>query len=103
MATGQDDGVETHEAEFTVTVKHLRVFELRANVTGFMLGGLEDWPAHIQDVIYAAMERVVKKARIKSLDVIQSRCGRDDTTEPYHVIVTCCESKGGLIINGRRS
>jgi hypothetical protein len=99
MAAGQDDSVG--EAQFTVRVKHLRVFELRANVDGYLEGELKDWPPHIQDVIFEAMERVIRVSRVKSLKLLTSRCGRDVTTEPYHVIVTVCEEDQGMIINGR--
>lgn len=85
-----------------VRAKALRVFELRADVTGYLPGELKDWPANIQDQIYAAMERCIKKTRVKGLDVIQSRCGRDVSNEPYRVIVTCCETKGEIFIEHHR-
>jgi hypothetical protein len=48
------------------------------------------------------MERVIRKARLKGLDVIQSFCGRKEIDQHYHVVVTCCETKGEIeIIRGR--
>lgn len=74
--------------EVVVTRIRSRVFELRVDVTGYLPGELQDWPAHIQDAIYAAMERVIKITKVKKLHVLQSRCGRDVAEEPYHIVVT---------------
>jgi hypothetical protein len=104
MATGKDGSdLEIHEAEFKVRVKGLRVFELRADVTGYLEGELKDWPDHIQDVIFEAMERVIRISGVKSLKLIGSRCGRDVPEEPYYVIVQVCEEDRGLIINGSKT
>ena len=49
-------------------------------MTGYMEGELKDWPPHIQDAIYAAMERVIKKTRVKGLVMsghVIVHCGRD--------------------------
>lgn len=97
MATGQDDSVE-----YIVRAKALKVFDLRATVTGYVEGELKDWPPNIQDAIYAAMERVIKKTRVKGLDVIQSFCGREEADQRYHVTVICCETKGEVLIEHHR-
>ncbi len=62
--------------------------ELVVNVTGYLEGTFNDWPAFIQDTIYAAMQRFAKKNGLKDIYILQSRCGRDDISEPYHIVVT---------------
>jgi hypothetical protein len=95
MEPEQDDRI-------VVRAKALKIFDLRAEVTNYLPGELDDWPPNIQDQIYAAMERVIRKARLKGLDVIQSFCGRKEIDQHYHVVVTCCETKGEIeIIRGR--
>jgi hypothetical protein len=102
MEPEQDDSVGLGVAEFTVKAKALKIFELHADVTGYMEGQLQDWPPNIQDVIFAAMERVIKKTRVKGLDVIQSFCGRGEADQRYHVTVICCETKGEILIEHHR-
>ena len=75
-----------------------RVFELRVNTTGYLPGGLDDWPSHIQDQVYQAMERLLRRTNIKEVDIIRSYCGRDVPTEPYYVIVTVVHEPPTVIL-----
>jgi hypothetical protein len=75
-----------------------RVFELRVDVTGYLAGELKDWPAHIQDRVYAAMERLLKTTGFKTVKVWRSHCGRDLPTEPYYVIVTVVHEPEPVIL-----
>jgi len=68
-----------------------RVFEIKANVDGYLPGELQDWPANIQDVIYQAMEHALKKYKVHSWKVMQSRCGRDVDEEPYYIHIVLME------------
>jgi len=70
-----------------------RIFDLVANVTGYLPGELKDWPPQIQDQIYEAMERLMKRKRLKRVHIQASRCGRDLPDEPYHVVVTICDQE----------
>jgi len=83
--------------DITIKIPRGRVYELRADVTGYLPGGLKDWPPNIQDEIYAAMERLQTRTKIKAFDVIQAFCSRDDSAEPYYVIVTLVEHKPATI------
>lgn len=69
-----------------------RLFELKVNVSGYLPGELQDWPAYIQDRIYAAMEAAMKKYKVSNFEVMQSRCGRDVAEEPYYVHVVLIET-----------
>lgn len=66
--------------------------ELIVGVTGYMPGELKDWPANIQDEIYAALERyklaMRQKYQIPTLtyDVVRSQCDFD-IDEGFYVIV----------------
>jgi len=45
---GQDNQV--------VTTPKIRTWECVVNMTGYLEGGIKDWPSHIQDRIFAALE-----------------------------------------------
>ena len=47
-------------------------------ITRPLLGTLNDWPANIQDTIFAAMERLSQREQIP-LAVIMSRCDVDES------------------------
>jgi len=76
-----------------------RVFELRVNVTGYLPGTLDDWPAHIQDRIYESMENVLRQTGLKTVKIWRSYCGRDLPTEPYYVIVTLVYEPPTVVLN----
>lgn len=44
-----------------VPATHVKVAELIANVTHQLDGSIKDWPSNIQDGVYAALERIVKR------------------------------------------
>jgi hypothetical protein len=79
--------------DITIKIPRGRVYELRANVTGYLPGGLSDWPPNIQDEIYAAMQRLQTKTKIREFDVLQAFCTKDVDDEPYYVVVTVVEKK----------
>jgi hypothetical protein len=78
-----------------VRLRKTRVFECVVNVTGYLEGELKDWPANIQDGIYAAMENVLLKHDVKRVVVVSSRCGRDEPTDPWHLVVVIAETLTG--------
>lgn len=49
-------------------------------VSGWMEGEIQDWPANIQDVIYAALENVAHREKLP-LVVVHSRCDIDHDLE----------------------
>lgn len=66
--------------------------ELVVNVSGYMPGELKDWPANVQDTIYAALERYKLATRQKyqiptlTFDVVGSKCDFDED-EGFYVLV----------------
>ena len=42
----------------------IRTFEMTQYVTGFLEGGLQDWPAQIQDQIFMALERLSHRVEL---------------------------------------
>lgn len=67
----------------------IRTFELIVNVTGPLEGTLEDWPSHIQDRIYEAMERKAAEVQLP-LAVCGSMCGYD-VDEGHYIRVILSE------------
>jgi len=64
----------------------VKVAELTANVSAHLDGGIDDWPANIQDGIYTALERQANRSRA-SFEIVQAVCGHDVDTGYYvHVI-----------------
>lgn len=59
-----------------VTPKPIRTFDLAANVSGWLDGSIDDWPANIQDVLYAALERKAKKVELP-ICIVYSKCEED--------------------------
>ncbi len=59
-----------------VTKQQLRTFELVCNVSGYVEGELKDWPAQMQDAVYAALE--LKAAELElPLAIVHSYCDID--------------------------
>lgn len=54
----------------------IRTFTLMAEISAPMPGGLDDWPANIQDGIYAALEAKSKEVKLP-LAIIKSWCDSD--------------------------
>jgi hypothetical protein len=54
----------------------IRVFELTETVSGWLDGSLDDWPAQIQDPIFAALERKAQKVELP-LAIVYSECRID--------------------------
>lgn len=64
-----------------------RVFDLIANVDAKLEGSVLDWPRHIQDTIFKAMETAEKEHAVK-LEMVQCYCDHDVDTG-YFVRVVC--------------
>lgn len=54
----------------------VKTFELVVNVTHPLEGRLDDWPARIQDPIFAALERIAHQEQLP-LAIVFSRCAED--------------------------
>lgn len=54
----------------------IRTFEIVAEVNGFLEGGVEDWPAQMQDAVYAALEAKAKQVQLP-LAIVHSYCAID--------------------------
>lgn len=65
--------------------KGIRTFEMIQYVTAPLEGEFDDWPANIQDAIYAAAERKSKDVELP-LTIVHTRCDKDiDTEDPNKV------------------
>lgn len=58
----------------------LKTYEIVQYVTGFLPGELQDWPAQVQDAIYAALERKAKEVELP-LAIVASYCTMDPALE----------------------
>ncbi len=54
----------------------IRTFEMIQYVSGFVEGGIDDWPANLQDALYAALERKAHEVRLP-LQIVLSYCDKD--------------------------
>lgn len=54
----------------------IKTFEIVQDVTGFLEGTLDDWPAQMQDQVYKALERRAHKEQVP-LKIVQSYCDCD--------------------------
>lgn len=70
--------------------KSIRTFELVVTVSGALEGEFKDWPANIQDPIYAAMERKAEEVQLP-LELIASEAGWDDIGQRHYVRVILSE------------
>lgn len=70
----------------------IRTFQVVANVSSFLEGEIQDWPANIQDGILAALERKAQEVELP-LTVVASYCDLDYATEegeedkPFVVVI----------------
>lgn len=61
---------------------NIRTFELLQYVSGFLEGGIDDWPANIQDAIYKALEAKSHAVQLP-LTIVMSYCDADvDSEDP---------------------
>lgn len=73
----------------------IRQFEIVVHVNGWLEGELKDWPANIQDAVYAALEKKAKDVELP-LAIVFSKCDHDptisDTSDPrkfwLHIIAS---------------
>lgn len=71
----------------------VRTFECKVFVTGFLEGGIKDWPPVIQDGVFKALEEMAKEVQLP-LTIVHAYCdmAHDDdgkATTPYiHVIAS---------------
>lgn len=56
--------------------------ELIVNVSAVMPGSITDWPANVQDGVYAALERVIMRSHIP-YEIVASYSDVDVDTGPY--------------------
>lgn len=54
----------------------VRTFDVIVHVTGWLEGTLNDWPAEIQDGVYAALERASKQVELP-LAIVFSKCDQE--------------------------
>jgi hypothetical protein len=70
-----------------------RLWDATIPVTDIALGTLEQWPAHMQDQVYAAMEIVIAKTGVKGLEIIECKSLRRTDGLPI-VTITVMEKLG---------
>lgn len=58
----------------------IRTWECLVDISGPLEGKLPDWPSHIQDKIYEAMEAKAQEVRLP-LTVVYSGCRYDDSND----------------------
>lgn len=62
----------------------VRIFEMIQYVTSPLEGELDDWPANIQDAIYAALERKAKDVQLP-IKIVLAYCDVDYDLDPAKV------------------
>lgn len=55
------------------------------DVSGFLEGEFADWPAHIQDPIYRAVEKQCKPKPGEHVKIVVARCYKDVPDEPAYL------------------
>lgn len=68
-------------------IGYFDTWTLVVDISGQLDGGIKDWPAHIADPIYAAVERQCIPKPGERVEVIASKCYRDMPDEPAYVTV----------------
>lgn len=70
------------------TGPQVRTFDMVQNISGPVEGEINDWPSHMQDTIYFALEQIKKKHQLPSMPlIVMSRCDWDlDQGWYVHVI-----------------
>lgn len=63
----------------------IRTFEIVQYVDAPIPGGIDDWPANIQDVVYAALEKKAQEVELP-LKIVHSYCAKDiDSVNPRYI------------------
>lgn len=70
-----------------------RVWDAELPVTSYVDGSLTDWPADMQDQVYAAMERLMTMTGVKELEIAEATCFRYESGI-YVARVTIVEKLG---------
>lgn len=73
-----------------VNGKPIRTFELVVNISGPLEGEFKDWPANIQDTIYAAMERKAAEVQLP-LALVGSEAAYDEIGGHWYIRVILSE------------
>lgn len=85
--------------------QRIRTFEMIQYVTLALEGGIEDWPANIQDAIYEAAERKAKEVELP-LAIVFAVCDKDhdstDENKQYFIRVVLSEVVIGIDVNTQR-
>ena len=83
-------------------VQHVRTFELKVPVTGFLEGNINDWPPKIQDAVHEALERMARKVQLP-LTITFSKCDTlhdiDGKVDGWQLIVYASEIVAKAIPN----
>lgn len=66
--------------------KHVRIATMVVNVSAVMPGTIDDWPANIQDGVYAALERLCMRKRTDFV-ILKSFSETDMDSGPYVYVV----------------
>lgn len=90
MTQGSDNRKQKREAEKLLKNTGIHTFESITYVTGFLEGEFEDWPANIQDTIYAAMEKKAKEVELP-LALVHAYCDKDLDNGKFFVRVILSE------------
>ena len=90
MTKSSDKRNERKEAEKLAGPVGIRTFEILAKVTGFMEGGMDDWPSNIQDAVYEALERKAAEVQLP-LAIVSSYCDKDIDDGTFYVRVIASE------------
>lgn len=71
----------------TPLITHANIVDLHVSVDRGLQGGLMDWPAEIQDKLFAEIEAHEKKEGVKC-EVLNSRCALDFDDKPFlHLVL----------------
>lgn len=49
-----------------------RMWDAEVPTTAVVEGGLSDWPAEMQDQVYAALEEIIVRTGVKELEIVQA-------------------------------
>lgn len=84
------------DGSFTSKISGIRLFEMVQYVTGYIEGEFKDWPAQLQDPIYAALERKSDEVQLP-LTIVNSGClidhgeAMDGSDDRFYVHVIASE------------
>ena len=60
---------------------------MTVDIAGWLDGGIEDWPSHIQGGIYKAIEQQCKPKYGEHVRVVVAKCYKDAPDEPSYLAV----------------